>query len=715
MTHDDPRITAWALGEGTAEERAEVEALLAADPALRAEAEALRDAAGSLKDGLAAEPVPALDTAHRGAVEAALTGAPVAPAPSLRFLRVSPEFGAVAATLLLTLGLAVGGVAGGVEFRTPESVAEYWGRQGIPAAGVVSQAEGEFQIFDPSTLRSIDGRVFHTKGVGGGGGGAGGKFNHSAVTIPPNVRVGVTGTLSARLADLKSIGYLNTAAPGEVELPGFDKFTVGGGISDQVIYIPRQTAGESTTESFSPIVENAFVRPVGDAALSTFSVDVDTAAYSIVRRCLLEQGRIPPPGALRIEELVNYFPYAYEGPAGSAPFAVRVDAASCPWNPKHRLVRVALQGRRIEEPERPAANLVLLLDVSGSMEQPNKLPLLKKSIALLAERLTARDRIAMVVYAGASGLALPPTSGDRKDTILAALENLSAGGSTNGAAGIEQAYQVASENFIRGGINRVVLATDGDFNVGVSDPSALVKMVEEKAKSGVFLTALGYGMDNLKDATLEQLADRGNGNYGYVDNLNEARKVLVDQGMGTLHAIAKDVKIQVEFNPARVAAFRLLGYENRALAAQDFADDAKDAGEIGAGHAVTAFYEVVPAGESVPGSAVDALRYQRPGDFAGSTESMVVKLRWKEPEGSTSTLLEVPFEDAGLAFDAADSDFRFGAAVAAFGMALRASEHRGSATLPLVREIAAGALSDDPGGWRAEFLTLVDRAATLNR
>ncbi|MCI0587580.1 MAG: VWA domain-containing protein, partial [Planctomycetes bacterium] len=566
----------------------------------------------------------------------------------------------------------------------------------------------------PDALASVDGRVLHTRGVGGGGGGAGGNLNRRVLLRanpgldPRRLKIGQPITIAA----------VSIAADDELQI--FDPATskplndVTMGLDD-LKTLGYVSVGESTTESFSPIVENAYIRPLGEAALSTFSIDVDTAAYSIVRRCLVEQNRLPPPGALRIEELVNYFPYSYAGPAGPDPFSVHVDAASCPWNPAHRLVRIVLQGRRVEEPERPAANLVFLLDVSGSMNQPNKLPLVKQSLSMLTERLSPRDRVAMVVYAGASGLALPSTTGDHKAEILGALERLQAGGSTNGAAGIEQAYQVATENFVRGGINRVVLATDGDFNVGVSDPSALVKLIEDKAKSGVFLTALGYGMDNLKDSTLEQLADKGNGNYGYIDTVNEAKKVLVDQGMGTLHAIAKDVKIQVEFNPARVAAFRLLGYENRVLSAQDFADDRKDAGEIGAGHTVTAFYEVVPAGEAVPGAPVDALRYQRLTESSGSGESLVVKLRWKEPEGTVSSLREVPFLDAGLRFDAADPDFRFGAAVAAFGMVLRDSDHKGDATLGLVREIASGALSDDPGGWRGEFLGLLDRAANLKK
>ncbi|MCK6481217.1 MAG: VWA domain-containing protein [Planctomycetes bacterium] len=554
-------------------------------------------------------------------------------------------------------GSAGGGGAGG-------SIALYAKRPlGIAIGAVVNQADDDVVFFDPATIvRTETG------------------FTFREVSISPDVMVTVTGTLPADILSLKE-----TSPP------------------------------ESTSETFAPLPENPWTRPVGEAALSTFSVDVDTASYSIVRRCLVEQGRLPPRDAVRLEELVNWFDWDYAPPAGADPFAVHLEAAACPWEPAHRLVRVALKGRVVEEAERPAANLVFLLDVSGSMDQPNKLPLVQRSLELLAGRLDARDRVSIVVYAGASGLVLPPTRGDDRAAIRAAVANLRAGGSTNGGAGIELAYRIAEENLIPGGINRVLLATDGDFNVGVTDPAALVSLVEEKAKSKVFLTALGFGMDNLKDATLERLADRGNGNYAYVDDLAEARKVLVEQGMSTLHAIAKDVKIQVEWNPAQVAGYRLLGYENRLLAAQDFADDAKDAGEIGAGHSVTAFYEVVPFGREVPGGAVDGLRYQRPAEGTGSLETLTVKLRWKEPEGEASTLREIPFVDAGGSFDGASGEFRFAAAVAEWALLLRGSRFAGSASLDAVREIAAGALGADGSGRRAEFLRLVEKSAALSK
>ncbi len=484
---------------------------------------------------------------------------------------------------------------------------------------------------------------------------------------------------------------------------------------------PGAAAGaqeEGNTESFDSIVENPFHRAVEDP-LSTFSVDVDTASYSLVRR-FLGEGSLPPRGAVRIEELLNYFPYDHAPPAeGEVPFAVHVDAASAPWDPDHRLVRVALKGRVFDEARRPAANLVFLVDVSGSMDHPKKLPLVKDALRLLAGRLDGRDRVALVVYAGSSGLVLPSTPGSAAAAITGALDRLEAGGSTNGGAGIELAYRVAVENLVRGGINRVVLATDGDFNVGVTNQSDLVDLVERRAKGGVFLTCLGFGMGNLKDSTLEKLADRGNGNYAYIDSLREAEKVLVEGMGGTLQAIAKDVKIQVEFNPARVAAYRLLGYENRMLKARDFNDDAKDAGEIGAGHCVTALYEVIPAGREAPGPAVDSLRYQEglrlspSGEASG--ELLTVKLRWKEPDGDASRPMAVPFADGGAPFDAASEDFRFAASVAAFGMVLRESPNRGSASLAMVAEIAAGALGPDEGGYRKEFLSLVEKAAALKK
>ena len=472
------------------------------------------------------------------------------------------------------------------------------------------------------------------------------------------------------------------------------------------------------TESYDHIVDNAFVR-AADRPLSTFSVDVDTASYANVRR-FLNAGTLPPPGAVRIEEMVNYFSYAYTPPEpGKAPFAVHVAAASCPWQAGHRLVRIALKGREIKRDKRPPSNLVFLLDVSGSMGYPNKLPLLKSAMRLLVEQLGENDRVAIVVYASSEGLALPSTPCDQKERVLSALDDLAAGGSTAGGKGIELAYKVAQDNFITGGVNRVILATDGDFNVGVTDNSQLVRLIQAKARGGVYLSVLGFGTGNYKDSRMEKLADEGNGNYAYIDTLAEARKVLVEQISGTLVTIAKDVKIQVEFNPARVAGYRLIGYENRMLRKEDFNDDAKDAGDIGAGHTVTALYQVVPAGQAVDGPAVDTLRYQQstaapaPAAGAASDEMLTVKLRYKQPDGETSTRMEYPVKDAVRAFDRADNDFKFAAAVASFGMILRDSKHKGTYTLAGVAELAGAATGDDRRGYRAEFVKLVARAREL--
>ncbi len=472
-------------------------------------------------------------------------------------------------------------------------------------------------------------------------------------------------------------------------------------------------AGKFNTESYDRIYENPFLA-AAKAPLSTFSIDVDTASYSNVRR-FLTMGRLPPAGAVRIEELINYFTYAYKQPAGAAPFSTTAEVSACPWNPAHKLVHIGLQGRRIAKKQMPPRNLVFLLDVSGSMSDSNKLPLLKAALKLLVGQLTEQDRVAMVVYAGSSGLVLPSTTGDKKDKILSALGRLSAGGSTNGGAGIQLAYKVARENFHQGGINRVILATDGDFNVGNTSQSGLVRLIEKERKSGVFLTVLGFGMGNYKDSTMEKLADKGNGNYAYVDTINEARKVLVNEAGATLVTIAKDVKIQVEFNPARVSAYRLIGYENRMLRARDFNDDKKDAGEIGAGHSVTALYEVVPAGVKAPAAGtVDPLKYQKrsASAAAASGELLTLKLRYKKPDGDTSKLLSVAVSDAPQQAGASNS-LRFSSAVAAFGMLLRGSKHKGQASFAMVKKLAGQSLGADKHGYRAEFLKLVDRAAGL--
>ena len=469
------------------------------------------------------------------------------------------------------------------------------------------------------------------------------------------------------------------------------------------------------TEAYDHLVENPF-RRVADEALSTFSIDVDTASYANTRR-FLNQNTLPPPGAVRIEEFINYFDYDYAPPDGEDPFAVHVEVASCPWKPEHRLARIGLKGREIPLDARPACNLVFLIDVSGSMQPENKLPLLKRALEQLVTQLREDDRVAIAVYAGASGLVLPPTSGDAHRTIIEALNNLRSGGSTNGGEGIKLAYNTATESFLKDGVNRVILATDGDFNVGMTDTSQLIGLVEKKAKTGVFLSVLGFGMGNLKDSTLEQLADKGNGNYAYIDDMDEARKVLVTGMLGTLICIAKDVKIQVEFNPAQVQAYRLIGYENRILAKEDFNDDTKDAGEIGAGHTVTALYELVPPGVSLEVPGVDPLKYQQPRpaltDAAGSGELFSLKLRYKKPDQDNSRLLTFPVRDDGAACENASEDFRFAAAAAGFGMLLRNSEHRGALTYELVLTLAEQGLGREEEHYRAEFIGLVRKAHAL--
>ncbi|HEX5044547.1 MAG TPA: VWA domain-containing protein, partial [Candidatus Polarisedimenticolaceae bacterium] len=467
------------------------------------------------------------------------------------------------------------------------------------------------------------------------------------------------------------------------------------------------------TERYQRIDENAFLAAT-ENPLSTFSIDVDTASYSVVRRYLTE-GRLPPRDAVRIEELLNYFPYAYPAPTGDAPFSVNVEIASCPWSPTHRLARIGLKGEEVQRQSRRGTNLVFLIDVSGSMQSPDKLPLLKSALKLLVEQLGGSDEVAIVVYAGASGLVLPSTPGSSKSDILPALDGLTAGGSTNGGEGLRLAYKIAREHLVRGGVNRVILATDGDFNVGVTDQGELLRLVEENARAGVALTTLGFGLGNYKDDTLELLADRGNGNHFYIDDEKEARKVLVEQIGGTLVTIAKDVKIQVEFNPKVVGAYRLIGYENRLLRKEDFNDDRKDAGEIGSGHHVTALYELVPPEETSALPQVDPLKYQTPAapSSATSGEAFTVKLRYKEPDGDVSRLLSVPVTDGGASMGAASADLRFAASVAAFGLVLRDSAHKGTASLDLSNKLAQGALGADPGGYRRDFLQLVEQARTL--
>ncbi|MBN3962614.1 VWA domain-containing protein [Nostoc sp. NMS8] len=500
-----------------------------------------------------------------------------------------------------------------------------------------------------------------------------------------------------------------------VNRPASPKLQAGSSIGR--VAPQAETDSKFNTENYNRIEDNPFHR-VGNDPLSTFSIDVDTASYSNVRR-FITQGELPPKDAVRIEELINYFTYNYPQPKGERPFSVTTEVAATPWNPQHKMVLVGLQGKRLESETLPPSNLVFLIDVSGSMAEPNKLPLVQQSLKLLVNKLRPEDRVSLVVYAGNAGLVLPATPGSQKSKILAAIDRLEAGGSTAGGQGIELAYKIAKQNFLKSGNNRVILATDGDFNVGVSSDADLTRLIEQKRDQGIFLTVLGFGTGNYKDGKMEQLADKGNGNYAYIDTLLEAKKVLVNDLRGTLFTIAKDVKIQVEFNPAKVQVYRLIGYENRLLQNQDFNDDKKDAGDIGAGHSVTALYEIIPTGtkSDVKLPEVDPLRYQRSGETASNAvgnELMQVKLRYKLPQDSTSQLITQTIQDDDLRADQIPStNLRFAAAVATFGMVLRDSEYKGNANYDLVMKLATQGKGEDQEGYRDEFIRLVEQSRGL--
>ena len=465
------------------------------------------------------------------------------------------------------------------------------------------------------------------------------------------------------------------------------------------------------TENYSTIHENGF-KDVKNNPLSTFSIDVDNASYSNVRR-FINNGELPPVDAVRIEEMINYFKYNYPEPNGEHPFSVTTELGKCPWNENHYLMHIGLKGKSIEKENLPPTNLVFLIDVSGSMQNQNKLPLLKRAFKMLVNELRPEDRVSIVVYAGAAGKVLDSTPGDEKQEILSALENLTAGGSTAGGEGIKLAYKIAREHFIEDGNNRIILATDGDFNIGVSSTSEMERLVEKERESGIFMSVLGFGTGNIKDDKMETIADKGNGNYSYIDNIREARKVFISEFGGTLFTIAKDVKFQLEFNPKQVKAYRLVGYENRLLNDEDFNDDTKDAGDMGSGHTVTALYEIVPANSGDKTPSIDPLKYQETKEISGkfSNELVTVKLRYKEPKGGKSKLLEQPV-DAKIERKNSD-DYRFSAAVASFGMLLRNSEFKGNTTVASILELAKNAKGDDEEGYRSEFIQLVKTADDL--
>ncbi|CAM3661217.1 VWA domain-containing protein [Flavobacterium chungbukense] len=467
-------------------------------------------------------------------------------------------------------------------------------------------------------------------------------------------------------------------------------------------YIP-----ETNSESYAGLEENPFESPL-KTPLSTFSIDVDNASYTNIRR-FINEGQKVPKDAVRVEEMINFFKYKYPQPDGQHPFSINTEYSDCPWNKKSRLLKIGLQGKDVPMANLPATNLVFLVDVSGSMDEPNKLPLLKESMKILVKELRSTDRVSIVVYAGSAGVVLEPTSGDNKDEIMDAFDDLHAGGSTAGGEGIELAYRLAQENFIKGGNNRVVIATDGDFNVGASSDDDMLKLIEQKRESGVFLTVLGFGMGNYKDSKMEILADKGNGNYAYIDNIQEANRFLGKEFKGSMFAIAKDVKIQIEFNPKHVQAYRLIGYENRKLNAEDFKNDKIDAGELGSGHSVTALYEVIPTGVESDYTPSD-LKYTKTQKNEGnySDELATVKFRYKKPNGNKSNEIINVIADKKTELKNSSPDFKFTTAVSWFGLKLRESKYIANSSSSDIKNLAKSGLSNDEEGYRSEFIRLVD-------
>ena len=775
LQHDDPRLTAYALGELPADERAEIELQLAGDPGLRAEVEQIRALSGDLAQGLAAElrATPTLTRPQRATITRAATPR------SWRVVGWSVLTSAVAATIAVMVIPTMGMVresAKRVELTrvsaAPEDTREVFASADsvaaptVPAAPaaptppVVPEGVGRFANAESGKAFSLQERgkgnaassaeaiaieqktaagdevVAKTDSPGstgsfmaireaggsprfraiGAGAGATAAGDAAASTFPsaPAAAPAAPAPASAvasRKAPASPAGDKTRGAPASSTAP-----TVGFRLAPN----EPQPASPTVTpggETYNQRADHAFL-PSQSEPLSTFGLDVDTASYGNVRR-MIEGGRLPPRDAVRVEELLNYFPYEdVPAPTDGEAFGVKVEVAPCPWQPAHQLARIAVRGQAVTT--HPALNLVFLIDVSGSMKPDNRLPLIKTGLTLLANSLGEHDHVTIVTYAGSAGVALATTPGNDQRTILKAVDRLTADGSTNGGSGIQMAYDAARSAFVQGGVNRVILCTDGDFNVGVTNRDELVRLVQARAREGVFLTVLGVGQDNLKDATMELLADKANGHYHYLDTIVEARKVLVEQVSGTLVTIAKDAKAQVEFNPARIAAWRQLGYEKRQLAAQDFANDRKDGGEIGADHLVTVLYELVPAGLMNGANAApeDGLRYQpqaRPApvviDPAHSSELLTVKLRYKSPTGSTSRLVQGVVTDDQVQ-RVASSDQRFAGAVAAFAMRLRGADAMGL-EFPAIASEARQALGHDPQGYRREFVQLIERAAAL--
>lgn len=728
---NDPRLTAYILGELHGEELSQFENLLAASADSKEMLEEIRETTECLRVELAAEPALLLSKEQHQRLEEYLNQKHVVGTLNRILPPESDEFSSPCVSAEI------------VDLQRPvdlrrEAIGKRWA---VLAAASVTSALGATLLFWPVNDR-LPGRESTVK-----------QTVRILAANDPQRRVEFDMDLDGLVdftniesnqeqrfrevgqrLDLKSRPELLLKQRNRVEDRRLGRWLSVGNGSDRVsvdfeLYRRQVTGSDGEkvsqgSESYSTIVENPFLTPA-EQPLSTFSVDVDTASYANVRR-FLGQGTLPPADAVRIEELVNYFKYEDPAPVKEQPFTVKGEAAPCPWNRENYVARISLKAREVSRQQRPSTNLVFLLDVSGSMQDSNKLPLVKRAMSLLVEELGERDRVSIVTYAGDAGLKLEPTSGTDQTKIMQAIENLSAGGSTNGAAGIHLAYEQALRHFSKDSANRVILCTDGDFNVGVSSDDELVHLIEQQAKTGVFLSIFGFGMGNLKDSKLEKLADKGNGHYGYIDDLNEARKNFNEELMGTLYTVAKDVKLQVEFNPLTVGAYRLIGYENRIMAAEDFNNDAKDAGEIGAGHTVTALYEIVPRGKWKPANAVDPLKYsntdatpkpieQKPNVPTESVDDLfTVKLRYKLPDAAESVRsVDVVVDDIAGKNVKPGRDMIWSTAVASFGMQLRQSKHAGNWTMADVLEAARSAKGDDVSGRRSEFIELVKVAMKL--
>ena len=725
---EDPRLTAYALGEiEDQQERSAIKSAVAQSTELQQAVAAIRDMSELLTKGFAAEPIPELSE-----FEKARMGEPTATRERSEGSRILswPVLSSVAAVLIIAFVVLPQRSALKEDFAyQAEPRKEDFADQKLPIESLISKFQiaeenpaldveiAAKMLIESSPFQSIarpdlesnefveSARSVTTLRVAE-------KQMASPVLIRKRVVLAKEADSDVLLEPLESGNSMDYSAPAPPAMM----------LADNGMRAPnqaRELPATFNTEKYAPIEESGFRSPLV-AALSTFSIDVDTASYANVRR-FLNQGQLPPADALRIEEMINYFPYADAAPTksldeGGAPFAVHMAQTIAPWNESHHLLRVALKGYEMPWEERPSSNLVFLLDVSGSMSNANKLPLVKEAMDLLVRRLDGRDRVAVVVYAGASGLALPSTTANNYDTIQHAMDNLKAGGSTNGGAGIQLAYKVAREHFIDGGNNRVILCTDGDFNIGQTNSGDLTDIAEAAADEGISLTILGFGMGNYKDDLLEELSNKGKGSYAYVDSSAEARKVFLEDLTGNLFKIAKDVKIQVEFNPAQVNSYRLIGYENRRLKAEDFNNDKKKAGDIGPGHTVVALYEIIPATVDSDVPSVDALRYQQSVEAKSAPgEVATVKLRYKQPDADVSKLItRTVSSDELVRFDATHEDVRFSAIVAAFGMRLAESEYLNGLSYDAIESIAASSLGIDPGGHRSEFVGLVRRARELS-